>query len=241
MKGIELFSKGILVLRKEIGKLRHYFLAGIFCIFFLALFMYLLGIIVNTVLYALSWFNTGIIYSGTLLLGAILIIGLVINIFGSQKFATSNSFIVIMARSFMKLAEKSKTKDAFKSYKVPLSTLIGIDPIIQLNLAKARLEIKELKLRKKCPNNWTNHIMDTEEFLKYEKLLEKIENEGNKSASIYVFSGNGNGNESEIDGLFSTTPSIITGFPLFGISAEEIEEIDTKIAVSEVTSGTLGK
>ena len=237
---MELFIKGAFALRKEIGKLRHYFSAGIFCIFFLALFLYLLGIIANTVLYALSWFNMGIIYSGVLLLGAILIIGLVINIFGSQKFATSNSFIVIMARSFMKLAEKSKTKDAFRSYKVPLSTLIGTDPIIQLNLAEAKLKIKELELRKKYPNNWTDHIMNTEEFIIYEKLVKKIENEKNISASIYVFSGNGNDNEL-IDGLFSNTPSIITGFPFVDIPVEGIEEIDTKVAVSEVTSGTLGK
>ena len=241
LKEVKSFAEKLSVfIGKEIGELKHYFLVGIFCVAFLSLFAYLFGIVANVVISIFSWLGLEITFSIMLLLGIILAAGLIINIFGNKKFIESNSFIVIMARSFIKLAEKSKDKDGFKAYKVPLSGLVGIDPIIKLKIAEGRLRIRELELRKKYPDNWINNLVNSDEFLEYKNLLEKIEEQGNKSASICVFTVNG-AEETDIDALFSTTPSIITGFPLFGIDSREIKRVDVKVAVSEVTSGTLGK
>lgn len=241
MRRIKLFSEGFSILiGKKIGSLWHYFIAGGSCISFLALFAYLLGIITNTVIGVFSWFNIGIAYSAVLLFGVILATGFVVNVFGSQKFAASNSFVIIMARSFMKLAEKIRVKDGFKAYKVPLSGLVGIDPIAQLGMAKAKLEIKELELRKKYPVDWADKLLNSDEFRRFKKILEEIEKKGNQSASICVFSVDDT-EKAGINGLCSTTPTIITGVPFFDISSEAVIRVDTKVAVSEVTSGTLGK
>ena len=230
---LRLFEEGL-------KRLKHHFTAGLITIIFIALFIYLAGIVVDRVIDFLVWLELGIIYSTAFLLGVILAIGLIVNVLGSQKFATSNSFLMVMARSFIGLAEKTNNPKKLKAHKVSLSSMSGIDSLAELMVAQGKFEARKLELMIESPNGWPRELSNSSEFQGYQTLIKKTKKEGVESAKIYILSAERDGEIVVVDGLCSTTPTILTGLPFFGVPIRKATKENVKKAVAEITSGTLG-
>lgn len=205
---------------------RKVMVAGIVSFIFLGLLMGIFGFIVAGIMRFLPFLNW------QMLIAFILTLGILVNIFGSQKYSDKNSFGVIVARSVRKFAENiiEKNKDAFRANSVSFADLFGISHLLNetretnLVIMKALLELTENK--------------EIEEQLRKRIQETTSEEEGRDySGAIYVLSAN-DGDGEKKDVLASSSPTPATGF-ILKVLRKWLHEENFFEVVHKITSGSL--
>jgi len=206
---------------------RKIIVAGIVSFIFLGLLMGIMGFIVAGIIRFLPFLNW------QMLIAFVLTLGILVNIFGSQKYSDKNSFGVIVARSVRKFAENiiEKNKDAFRADSVFLDDLFGVTSV--------RNEMRE---NDKAMMTMLLSLAQSEEAREFsKKAIQKIEdkekNKKNCSAAIYVLSAN-DGDGGEKDVLASSSPTPATGFVL-RVSMEWLHKENLLEVAHKITSGSL--
>ena len=163
----------------------------------------------------------------------ILILGVIINILGSQKFSDSNSFGIIMARSIKSFAENivKKNQDAISADSIYFDDLLGISHFRNETRETDKIIIRGLLELVKN--------RETREQLKRRiQEIEDGEDKKNYSASIYVLSASGNGKDQK-EVLASSSPTPATGFILRNVPRKWLHKRNLLAVVRKITSGAL--
>lgn len=208
-------------------RIRRIIVAGIISFVFLGLLMGIAGFIVAGIIRFLPFLNWQI------LIVFILVLGILVNIFGSQRYSDKNSFGVIVARSVRRFAENviEKNKDAFRADSVFLDDLFGVSSV--------RSEMRE---NDEVIMTALLSIVKDEEvrnFLKeaIQRIEDNKKNKRNCSASIYVLSAN-DGDGEKKDVLASSSPTPATGF-IFKVLKKWLHRENFLEVVHKITSGSL--
>lgn len=207
--------------------IRKIVIAGIVSFVFLGLLMGIMGFIVAGIMRFLPFLNW------QMLVAFILTLGIIVNIFGSQRYSDKNSFGVIVARSVRKFAENiiEKNKDAFRADSVFLDDLFGVTSVRDEMRENDKAILKALSI-----------LMKDEEVKNslggaVERIEDNEENKKNCSALIYVLSANDGGGEKK-DVLASSSPTPATGFILKVLRKWLHKENFFEVA-HKITSGSL--
>jgi len=226
--GIELKVLRMFIEHPANFTLKRVVAAGIVSFIFLGIMLGIVGFVTTGIIRFFPFLNWWI------LLLVILILGVTINILGSQKFSDSNSFGIIMARSIKNFAENivKKNQDAINADSVYLDDLWGIshlrnetretDKIIMRGLLEL---IKNREMR--------------EQLKRRIREIEGKEDKKNYSASIYVLSASGGNGKDQKEVLASSSPTPATGFILRNVPKKWLHKKSLLAVVRKITSGAL--
>lgn len=201
--------------------------AGIVLFVFLGLLMGIVGFIAAGIMRFLPFLNWQI------LIALILVLGILVNIFGSQKYSSRKYFGVSIARSVRRFADNiiEKNKNAFRADSVSLDDLFGVTSV--------RDEMRENDI---VIITGLLSLMEDEEVKELlRKATERIEdnkrNRKNCSAAIYVLSADDGVGKKDV--LASSSPTPATGFVLEGVLSKWLRRENLMEVVHKITSGAL--